>query len=67
MLPTFSDDVPKVRHALNVCSGNVFVLSENRLDFAAKFRQHVRMSHKKTTSRSSLAGMLQCSTQTHKT
>ena len=48
MLPTFFDDVLKVGHALNVCSGDVFVLSKDRLDFAAKFRQHMRMSHKKT-------------------
>lgn len=62
MLLTFFDNVLKVGHALNVCSGDFFVLSEDRPDFAAKFCQHVRMSHKKTASRSSLAGTLPCST-----
>ncbi len=49
-LLTFFKDMLKVRHALNICTGDIFVLPKNRLDFGAKFLEHRRVSHKKTAT-----------------
>ena len=49
-LLTFFDDVLEIRHALNVCPGDVLVLTEDGLDFGTEFLEHVRISYKKTAA-----------------
>lgn len=48
---TFFEYVLEVRHALNICSGNIFVLSDDRLDLTAKFLQRNRVAYKKTAKK----------------
>lgn len=44
---TFFQYVLKVRHTLNICSGNVLVLTTDGLDLTAEFPEHIRISHEK--------------------
>ena len=54
-LLTFFNDMLQVGHALDVHSGNIFVLSKDGLNLAAKFLEHMWVSHKKTATCSVLA------------
>lgn len=47
---TFFENVLEVGHALNICSSDIFVLSENGVDLTAEFLEHVGVSYKKSAA-----------------
>lgn len=49
-LLTFFDDIVKIGHSLNICPGNIFVLSEDGPSLATEFLEHMRVSYKKAAS-----------------
>ena len=49
-LLTLFDDLVEIGHSLDICPGNIFVLSEDGPNLAAEFLEHVRVSHKKPAS-----------------
>lgn len=54
---TFFNDVLKVRHALNIRSGNIFVLPKDGPNLGTELLQHMWISYKKTAMFSVLAAI----------